>query len=60
MGRMIEVGGFKAFRGCMKIRPNGGRAFVVCGDWLYNPETKCWYNGGASYPSEICFISSID
>lgn len=60
VGKMIEVAGFKAFRGSMQIRPNGGRAFVVYGDWLYRPETKCWYSGAASYPAEICWISEIE
>ena len=28
----------------------------ICGDWLYKPETGCWYCGGISYPANICEI----
>ena len=26
----------------------------VFGDWLYKPDTDCWYCGGHSYPASIC------
>lgn len=28
----------------------------ICGDWLYKPETGCWYCGRMSYPADICEI----
>lgn len=57
---MIKVEGYKAFRGEMKISPKNIliTPFVVRADWLYKPETNCWYGGGASYPVEICEVVS--
>lgn len=62
---MISVDGYKAFRGTMKIKatiPNGAggfdkKSFGIYGDWLYKPETKCWYNKTSSYPETICEIA---
>lgn len=54
---MIKVEGYKAFHGSMRIVP-GNLAldpFVIEDtDWLYKPDTKCWYGDGRSFPAEIC------
>lgn len=66
MGKMIEVEGFKAFRGSMEIRKKfdevvlGHRVSnIVTGDWLYIPDRGCWYCRGKSYPENICIIREI-
>jgi hypothetical protein len=55
---MIKVEGYKAFHGDMKIIPRNSASivsFIVSDkDWLYKPETGCWYGGGRSFPAEIC------
>lgn len=57
---MIKVEGYKAFRGEMIITPlvSTIKPFTVSGDWLYKPDTKCWYCGGRSYPQEVCSVLS--
>lgn len=59
---MIKVEGYKAFKGTMKIKPKAKHipAFELVGDWLYKPETKCWYGKGASFAEEICEIVEED
>ncbi len=56
---MIKVEGYKAFRGIMKIVPKrlGFEPFEIEGDWLYKPETDCWYDGSSSYPASICEVA---
>ena len=57
MTKMIEVEGYKAFHGDMRITPGNKLypAFYVCDkDWLYKPDTACWYGAGASYPANCC------
>lgn len=56
---MIRVEGYKAFHGDMKITPAEGAFFkepwFICDkDWLYRPDTDCWYGNGQSLPAEIC------
>jgi hypothetical protein len=55
--KMIEVEGYKAFHGIMLITPKNGRLaefyFGPC-DWLYKPDTECWYGKGRSFPAEVC------
>ena len=55
---MIKVEGYKAFKGVMRIIPKGGNfePFELKGDWLYKPDTNCWYGKGTSFPEEICEI----
>ena len=55
---MIEVEGYKAFKGIMKITPTceGVKSFELEGDWLYKPDTDCWYGKGSSFSTEICEI----
>lgn len=55
---MIKVEGYKAFNGIMRIVPKNTQIppFELLGDWLYKPDTKCWYGKGQSFPEEICEI----
>lgn len=56
---MIKVEGYKAFHGTMRIVPKNTsiEPIVIEGtDWLYKPETKCWYGNGRSFSEEICEI----
>ena len=55
---MIEVEGYKAFRGKMKIIPhvNMYAPFELMGDFLYKPDTGCWYHNGHSYSESICCV----
>lgn len=54
--KMIQVEGYKAFHGKMKITPKNPNIepFVKEGDWLYRPDTGCWYGCGRSFCNEIC------
>lgn len=58
---VISVEGYKAFRGTMKIRPKTASvpSFELSGDWLYKPETGCWYGKGRSFPEDICTIMEV-
>lgn len=57
----ITVEGYKAFRGTMKIRPKTAAvpSFELSGDWLYKPETGCWYGKGSSFAADICTIVEV-
>lgn len=58
--QFISVEGFKAFRGTMRITPKAAvPAYDLHGDWLYKPETKCWYGKGSSFPEDICTIMEV-
>ena len=54
--KMICVEGYKAFRGEMKITPKNPAIspYTMTGDWLYKPDTDCWYGKGQSFPASIC------
>ena len=56
MRKIIEVEGYKAFRGSMVI----GNRTIICGEWLYKPDCDCWYCGGKSYPAELCEILEVE
>lgn len=59
--RFISVEGFKAFRGTMRITPKAAvPAYDLCGDWLYKPDTGCWYGKGSSFPEDICTIMEVE
>ena len=54
---MIQVEGYKAFHGDMKSTPKNALypSFYICNkDWLYKPDTDCWYGNGQSFSAEIC------
>ena len=59
--KIISVEGYKAFRGTMKIRPKTAAvpSFELSGDWLYKPETNCWYGKGSSFAADICTIVEV-
>lgn len=58
--KVISVEGFKAFRGTMRITPKAAvPAYDLHGDWLYKPDTKCWYGKGSSFPEDICTIMEV-
>lgn len=59
---MILAEGYKAFRGTMIIVPVAKhiKPFEIYGDWIYDPNTDCWYGDGSSYPQEICKIGKED
>ena len=68
MGRMIEVEGFKAFHGKMKVSypvfygeidPRDCYVTIV-GDWLYKPDADCWYCRGKSYPADLCKVLEVE
>jgi hypothetical protein len=61
LDKIVSVEGFKAFRGTMKIQPKTAAvpAFELDGDWLYKPETGCWYGKGSSFPEDICTIMEV-
>lgn len=57
----VSVEGYKAFRGTMRIVPKAKvPSFELTGDWLYKPETKCWYGKGSSFPEDICTIMEVE
>lgn len=58
---LISSEGYKTFRGTMHIIP-GNPAFPpydLDGDWLYKPDTGCWYCKGRSFPAETCEILGV-
>lgn len=60
-GRVITVEGYKAFRGTMRIRPRGAaEPYELCGDWIYKPDTGCWYGKGRSFPADVCTILEVN
>lgn len=59
---MRDIEGYKTFSGTMRITPINAKfkPFELYGDWVYNPETECWYGDGQSFPVEICAIIKED
>ena len=54
---LIVCEGYQMFRGTMQVSYQGtAQAEDITGDWLYRPDTDCWYCRGRSYPAEICEI----
>ena len=51
---MINVEGYKAFHGTMKIDYKLHKELIENKDWLYKPDTNCWYGAGRSFPADIC------
>lgn len=62
MKKLIQVEGYKAFHGSMLIAPKNVEVtpITIKGDWLYKPDTECWYCNGNSFPSCICKVVEID
>jgi hypothetical protein len=59
--KMIIVDGYKAFRGTMRISPKNPAVppYEKTCDWLYKPDSGCWYGGGRSFPAQVCEVVSI-
>ena len=55
---MIQVEGYKAFRGTMRITPVNPEfpQQEIHGDWLYKPEYGCWSGHGQSFAAKICEV----
>lgn len=57
---MIEVDGYKAFHGTLRVTPvNGNAPYTLTGDCLYKPDMGCWYvkrpgTCTTSVPADIC------
>lgn len=54
---MIKVEGYKAFHGDLKVVPKNPAypAYIIEDkDWLYKPDTNCWYGDGRSFLADIC------
>jgi hypothetical protein len=56
---MIEVEGYKAYSGKMRVTPkaNFHGPFILTGQFLYKPDTDCWYHNGDSYPSSFVSLT---
>lgn len=58
--RLLTTEGYKMFYGVMTVTPlNNNPSRNILGDWLYKPDTRCWYCNCCSYPEEICSIHQI-
>ena len=57
---MIEVNGYKAFHGVMRIALpyDGIEPYTVEGDWLYRPDIKGWQSNYEAFPANVCKIIS--
>lgn len=53
--KLICVEGYRAFRGTMICKSQ-----AIRGDWLYKPDTDCWYCRGNSYPAAVCKVLTVD
>ncbi len=61
MGKIINVEGYKAFHGTMRITPKAAvPEFELTGDWLYRPDTGCWYGLCSSFAEDICVIVEVE
>ena len=63
MGKIIIVNGHRAFRGWMEVwlsAPCGriGKSEIY-GDWLYEPDTDCWYCDDLQFPAKNCIILEV-
>ena len=58
--QIIRVEGYVAFHGTMLITPKDSTVaaafYIKDKDWLYKPNTECWYGDGRSFSKEICTI----
>lgn len=59
---MIQVEGYKAFRGTIKVvyKNPAIEPQEISGDWLYKPDTGYWYCGGRSFRTDTCTIINDD
>ena len=54
--RVISVNGYRAFTGVLRIIHKDKPNEEIFADWLYRPDTNCWYCQDASFPAEQCVI----
>lgn len=59
MGKVIMVEGYRAFTGWMRIDWPNGTSEKMRSDWLYKPDTNCWYGKGRSFPAQFCSILEV-
>lgn len=52
--RELTCEGYKMFYGTMLISPRNSDPFTINGDWLFKPDTQCWYCKGRSFTNDIC------
>ena len=57
---MIEVNGYKAFHGVMRITSLAPsiEPREVEADWLYRPDIKGWQSNYEAFPANVCKIIS--
>lgn len=61
MGKIIHIEGYRVFTGTMRITPKAAvPSYELRGDWLYKPETGCWYGLCSSFAEEICEIVEVE
>ena len=54
---MIKVEGYMAFEGVLRVKPKSKAIpYELTGQFLYKPDTNCWYGKGGSFPAEICEV----
>lgn len=55
---MLTCENYRMFRGTMKITPKNPdfEPFTMTGDWLYKPDTQCWYCHCRSFPEAVCTV----
>ena len=53
---MIRAEGYKAFSGILKVTPPNKEPYRVMGEFIYKPDTDCWYGRGRSFPADICSV----
>lgn len=56
MRKIISVQGYKAFTGVMRVSWPDKPSEEIYGDWLYRPDTNCWYRENETYPADICVL----
>lgn len=59
MRKVIMVEGYRAFTGWMRVRWENGTVELLRSDWLYRPDTGCWYGKGRSFPAAYCSIVEV-
>lgn len=60
MSKIISVNGYKAFTGTIRVLWSDRPTEEIYGDWLYRPDTNCWYCQDRSFPAAICMIVGAD
>lgn len=56
--RILECEGYKMFYGTQLVANSNG-AECITGDWLYKPDTDCWYCKGRSFPATTTTLVAV-